>query len=351
MLYQAEPRPDIRQPARREPALGSVISLHRRKGRERAGGARNVGKSDGIFGAELQRSGGQGLPVCDTTAGKRRVSNAHGERGEAETAGVIALQDGRRAFGADPESYERARPDYPPEVLEWLRAAAPRTGGEFFEVGPGTGAATELLLRLAPARITALEPDARMSGYLRRRFRETGNVEVVEASFEEAELPEAAFDLGAAATCFHWLEQETALAKAFARLRRGGWWCMWWNVFGSIDDPDAFEEATTPLFRELTPSPSWTQDGRSRFALDEPERRAQLTAAGFRPIEFHRLRWTATMDTARAVALTATFAQVSLAEPARRARFLEALTELLDRQFGGRVERRFCTGFYAAQRP
>ena len=263
----------------------------------------------------------------------------------------IPLSAGRTAFGASPQGYEAARPEYPPQVFEWLSALGVESGRKFFEVGPGTGSATRLLLRLEPAHLTAIEPDERMAGFLYQEFAGAANLHVVHSGFEEAALDDAAFDLGAAATSFHWLEQEAALARVHKLLRPGGWWCMWWNVFGDQEHPDAFEQASTPLFRQLTPTPSWTCDGRLPFALDEQARRAQMAAAGLRRIEFHRLHWTLAMQTAQVLGLAATFSQVSLAEPERRAWFLDALGELVEREFGGSVERHFSTVFYAGQRP
>lgn len=264
----------------------------------------------------------------------------------------IPLSAGRDAFGSDPQGYDSARPDYPPEVAVWLGMLCPKAGAHCFEIGPGTGMATRLLLALRPGRLTTIEPDKRMAAYLRRKFAgKTDCLEVASSSFEEIELPGATFDLGAAATCFHWLEQETALAKVFALLRSGGRWAMWWNVFGDLEHPDEYERATTPLFRQLTPSPSWTCDGRSPFGLDEALRRAQMKTAGFEKIDFQRLRWTQPMDTAQVVGLASTFSQVSLAAPARRARFLSELAELIERRFGGRVERHFSTTFYSAEKP
>jgi SAM-dependent methyltransferase len=264
----------------------------------------------------------------------------------------IPLSAGREAFGGDPNGYETARPDYPPMVAARLKALCPAPGTHCFEVGSGTGMATRLLLDLEPACLVAIEPDKRLADYLRNRFSgEIAGLEIANCSFEKIDLPAGTFGLGAAATSFHWLEQETALAKVFALLRSGGSWTMWWNVFGDLEHPDEYEQATTPLFRKLTPSPSWTYDGRSPFGLDETLRRAQMQAAGFEKIEFHHLCWTLRMDTKQAVGLAATFSQVSMAEPERRAWFLSELAELMERQFGGCVERRFSTAFYSAQKP
>ncbi|MDR3792695.1 MAG: class I SAM-dependent methyltransferase [Terracidiphilus sp.] len=268
----------------------------------------------------------------------------------------IPLSAGRIAFGADPSAYQDARPPYPAEVSVWLRALPLPSCANFFEVGPGTGISTQLLLQLNPARLAAIEPDARMAAFLQQRFANEARLQLIQSTFEQAPLRENAYGLGAAATSFHWIEQAPALARIYSLLHPGGWWSMWWNVFGDRDHPDAFEQASTPLFRQLTPSPSpdsipWTCDGRLPFALDDRARRAQLSAVGFEQIRFHRLDWTHRMNTAQVQSLAATFSQVSLATPERRAWFLDTLGELVERTFGGSVERHFSTVFYAARKP
>ena len=125
----------------------------------------------------------------------------------------ISLNDGRRLFGNDPKTYAEARPAYPDALYERLITRCglrPRTS--VFEIGPGTGIATRRLLSLGASPLRAIEPDPRLATFLRETS-ENDSLEIDQASFDEAVLPEAAFDLGVAATSFHWLEQGSALAK------------------------------------------------------------------------------------------------------------------------------------------
>src|SRR5512142_2491024 len=128
---------------------------------------------------------------------------------------------GRSAFGADPASYDAARPAYPERVYEILRdrcGLAPGTPA--FEVGPGSGIATRRLIALGADPLVAVEPDPRLAAWLRKTIHGPA-LQVVEAPFEDAELPEGRFRLGCAATVFHWLDPHAALAKV-ARLLQPG---------------------------------------------------------------------------------------------------------------------------------
>ena len=180
----------------------------------------------------------------------------------------IPLSDGRNFFGNDPLAYANARPDYPDELYERLRTRCiPGPGTSVFEIGAGTGLATRRLVALGVAKLWVIEPDPRLADFLRATI-SSPLLQIDQIAFEDAELPEAEFGLGVAATSFHWLEQKDALAKVYRSLRTGGWWAMWWTHFGACE-PDAFQLATDHLFIGTQDSPSGGGKQTLPFALDQ----------------------------------------------------------------------------------
>jgi SAM-dependent methyltransferase len=261
----------------------------------------------------------------------------------------IPITAGRSAFGHDRGAYAAARPDYPGALYDRLvERCGLSAGSAVFEVGAGTGLATRRLLALGAAPLRAIEPDPRLADYLRRTVTHAA-LEVVEETFEDAPLAPNSFDLGVAATSFHWLDQAPALAKVRAVLKPGGWWAMGWNNFGG-GEQDAFQAATDHLFVDTPDGPSQGQNGRPPFSLDQEARLADLTAAGFVDAAVQVWRWTDVYDTARVVALYRTFSPIQAMPPGRREAFLAALARIADDQFGGQVERPFTTALYMARR-
>lgn len=262
----------------------------------------------------------------------------------------IRLDEGRCAFGRDPANYDAARPEYPDRVYAILAercGLAP--GAALFEIGPGTGLATRRLLDAGADPLVAIEPDQRLAAVLSARAPQR-QLQVVDATFEQAELPAGRFDLGVAATSFHWMEQRPALAKVATLLRPGGWWAMWWNVFGDPAEPDPFHEATRTLLAGGV-TPSFSPTFRHPFALDRDTRRADLEADGlFDTIGIDVLHWPLLLDTRGMRALYATYSQFAPLADAKREALLDALSEIADRQFNGRVERRMVTVLYTACR-
>ena len=257
----------------------------------------------------------------------------------------------RRVFGRDPATYDRVRPRYPDRVFAILEERCGLgPGTSVFEIGPGTGIATRELLRRGAGPMTLVEPDARMARYLgaslgRARRRAT----IVVVPFEKAPLPEATFDLGVAATSFHWLPERAALRKVARALRPGGWWAAWSNSTGAPPLATPFQRAIQPLYRRLSP--------RGRLPTRTAalvERRARLRALRsvdrFEEIAFEEIAWSRSLGTADLRTLWGTFSEIATLPVRSRNRFLDDLARIADEQFGGRVELPMRTRMYTARR-
>lgn len=254
---------------------------------------------------------------------------------------------GRRAFGLDPAGYDAARPPYPAWVFDFLRQRCglmPDT--VTFEIGAGTGTATRQLLQLGANPLVAIEPDPRLATFLRGTIPDRA-LAILVAPFEEAVLREAGFDLGLSATAFHWLDEDSALAKVAKLLRPGGWWAMLWNVFGDPHRHDPFHEATKSLLdKPLSPSAG---NGHVPFALDRDARIAALERTGaFAEVEHRTSTWSLLLDPDQIVALYATFSNINIRSD--RQDVLNRLRRIAREDFQGSVTRNMTTSLYVARR-
>lgn len=264
----------------------------------------------------------------------------------------IAPSQGRALFGDDPAGYDVGRPDYPERVYRLLvERCGLGPGCRVLEVGAGTGRATRRIAAHHPARIVAIEPDARLARRLRSALPDTDRITLIEEPFEDAVLPAASFDLAVSATAFHWIEQRPGLERMASLLRAGGWWAAWWTLFGDPENPDAFLQAAQPLLDDLMTGPSHSVHDKRPFALDVERRLADLAeTGGFEPAAVELIRWTAQFDTARLRALYATFSTVSVLGAEEQGRILGELVRLAESEFGGLVERNLVTAVYTARR-
>ena len=133
----------------------------------------------------------------------------------------IDRTQGRQLFGADPAAYDLGRPGHSPLVYEVLvERCGLGPGTSVIEVGPGTGQATRRLLELGADPIVVVEPNPSLAEYLEERYGD--RLELVRASLEEAELEPNRFDLAAAASSFHWVDERALHASSRSCGRAGG---------------------------------------------------------------------------------------------------------------------------------
>ena len=262
--------------------------------------------------------------------------------------GRIARETGRSVFGADPAGYHAARLDYPPELY---RVILDRAGGEAIraiaEIGPGTGLATQHLLPAATERYVAIEPDPALATYLREAFPDE-RFAVVNADFVGAPVA-GPFDLIAAASVFHWLEPDAALARIGELLRPGGRVAIWWHAYRNPGMGDPFADATMPLLSDIDLPPSESMHG--HYSLETDLHMVRLARAGFVNVEHRLFRRERTISAEGARALYASFSLVRTLTEDRRVALLDAIGNLVDREFGGAAPNTVLTALYFADRP
>ena len=262
----------------------------------------------------------------------------------------IDRTEGRRLFGSDPAAYDSARPGHAQRVYEILiERCGLDQGTRTLEVGPGTGQATRRLLELGANPLVAIEPDSALAAYLEKRL--DGRVDVRVVALEDVDLPANEFDLAVAASSFHWVEESLGLGKIFAALQPGGWFAMWWTLFGEGGDADPFIAATSPLLTDLLASPTRGMEGRPPHALDTEARLAALEAEGFDIADHELVTWNASWDTVGVRALYGTFSPIARLDDARKKKILDGVARIGELDFGGRVDRRLRTSLFTAQRP
>jgi SAM-dependent methyltransferase len=127
-----------------------------------------------------------------------------------------------RVFDEVAAEYDRHRPAYPDELVDQAcRAAGIGSGDRVLEVGCGSGQLTRSLARRG-LRVTALEPGPSLMSLARQNLEGAGEVEFVNARFEDARLSRARFRAVFAASSFHWADPKISWQRAADVLVPGG---------------------------------------------------------------------------------------------------------------------------------
>ena len=155
--------------------------------------------------------------------------------------------DNRRGFDRAVDRYERARHGYPPSMFDDLFAMLP-AGCQVCEIGPGTGQATGDLLDRG-ASVTAVELGTSMAQRLVARLGHHPRlVEVIKAPFEDARLPDAAYDAVFSATAYHWIPTWAQTTEPARILHHGGVLAIVDSLQVDSPDDDGFWERVQPIF-------------------------------------------------------------------------------------------------------
>ena len=127
-----------------------------------------------------------------------------------------------RVFDEIAGEYDRHRPAYPDELVDQAcRVAGIGNGDRVLEVGCGSGQLTRSLAGRG-LRVTALEPGANLISLARQNLEGAGEVEFVNARFEDARLPRERFRAVFSASAFHWVNPEASWQRAADVLVPGG---------------------------------------------------------------------------------------------------------------------------------
>jgi SAM-dependent methyltransferase len=129
-----------------------------------------------------------------------------------------------RSFASVAWEYDRGRPGYPAQAIEWALGADPL---DVLDIGAGTGKLTEAVVA-AGHRVTAVEPLAEMRAVLESRV---PAARVLEGTAERLPLGDRSVDAVAVGAAFHWFDQRAALAEIARVLRPGGALAVFGNSF------------------------------------------------------------------------------------------------------------------------
>lgn len=132
----------------------------------------------------------------------------------------------RMIFDTIPDRFDKYRPRYCPELFTKLIDAAGVTpGSPVLELGPGTGQATEPVLRTG-CDYCAIELGEHLCDKMRKKFGDLSNFRIIHGDFITHDFGMQRFRLIYSAATIQWLPEEVAFTKCFSLLQPGGMLAM-----------------------------------------------------------------------------------------------------------------------------
>ncbi|HEX4258837.1 MAG TPA: class I SAM-dependent methyltransferase [Streptosporangiaceae bacterium] len=216
------------------------------------------------------------------------------------------------SFGVAAATYERGRPPYPPEALDWL---LPPGAQRVLDLGAGTGKLTRQLVARG-LDVVAVEPLEGMRAELSRVLPGTP---VLDGSAEQIPLPDGAVDAVLAAQAWHWVTPERAAPEVARVLRPGGALGLVWN---ERDDQEPWVAALNQI----------VEDHGNKLAADElrahNDHDNPQVGPPFGPLELHQVRWVHETSLPELLDMIASRSYVILLPPGQRETLLAQVRQL-----------------------
>lgn len=253
----------------------------------------------------------------------------------------MTQQDPARSFGSAVDAYDRGRPGYPDDAVDWIVAHAParapgarlperaRAAGadasdrlRALDLGAGTGKFTASLVARG-LDVTAVEPDGAMRG---RLVESLPSVTALPGTAEEIPLESASVELVTIAQAWHWVDPVRASEEIARVLVPGGVAALVWNI----------RDESVPWVRRLGEvagsSPA------ERFETLQPPLGPALVRRAFAAFD-----WTFELDRASLLDMFASRSYVIALPEEERAAVLAAVSGVVEGLPGDRVGMPYAT--------
>jgi SAM-dependent methyltransferase len=127
-----------------------------------------------------------------------------------------------KVFNEIAAEYDRSRPAYPAALIDHAcQVARIGAGDRVLEIGCGTGQLTGSLLARG-LRVAAVEPGDQLIAIAVENLKDAGDVEFVNARFEDMRLPRDRYQAVFSASAIHWADPDLSWRKIADVLAPGG---------------------------------------------------------------------------------------------------------------------------------
>jgi SAM-dependent methyltransferase len=232
----------------------------------------------------------------------------------------------RKVFDLIPDEFEKWRPKYCPEAFEEIiRYADLKPGKKVLEIGPGTGQATEPLLKTG-CDYLGIELGEHLYRAVGEKFAAYPNCRFVNGDFCTYDFGGEQFDLVFSAATIQWIPEEIGFGRSFELLKPGGALIMISNIGDDSfrNPPELIAERDAVYNAYFRPETPYT------CRIDK----RNVVRYGFAPIEVSEFPYDTDMTADEFVRFTMTHADhITLPEP-NRTQFTEGLRSAVNR-WGG----------------
>jgi SAM-dependent methyltransferase len=243
--------------------------------------------------------------------------------------------------------YNEARPRYPDELFSTLIDIADLDAeARLLEIGPGTGQATTPFARRG-FQIIAVEPGKSLAAVAKRELTRYKNAQVVNVSFEEANLPSKSFDLVYAATSFHWIDPSVKFSKTHQLLKDKGHLAVIRTDHISDEKGDKFFIDSLPVYERFNYSDKTQKPKLPEKKELKPD---EIDEHLFAIVHFQLFPIVITYAAKDFVKLLNTFSNHLASDQRIQQAFYQEIESLINEQFEGKIDKHFSMSLTIARK-
>lgn len=135
------------------------------------------------------------------------------------------MLDSKKRFSKTANVYDKYRPSYPPELIDWIIKTAQCNSGTLADIGCGTGISTRLFLHRG-FEVIGIDPNEEMLAVAREKDGEIYR----RGEATKTGLPPKSVDIITVAQALHWFDLKPTFQEFIHILKPGGWCFAFWHI-------------------------------------------------------------------------------------------------------------------------
>jgi SAM-dependent methyltransferase len=259
------------------------------------------------------------------------------------------LNEKRNWYGEVADAYNRVRPRYPQELIDWaIEFTKLPENASILELGCGPGNATVSFAKLGFSMI-CLEPNQTACRLAKQNCSPYPQVEIINTTFEEWELESEHFYAVLAANSLHWVSPQIRYTKTREALQEKGFLIALWNlspqpsyeIYQSMQEVYQTHEASFLNRYEDRNTQEEILKGLGQLILE---------SGCFKNLRFEQIPCKIYYSIDDYLRLLSTLSFYIALEPVQRINLLESLRSVLEKVSDGTVEISYLSAVQIAQK-
>ncbi|HUD07350.1 MAG TPA: class I SAM-dependent methyltransferase [Candidatus Saccharimonadales bacterium] len=254
--------------------------------------------------------------------------------------------DKKRAlsFKDNAQLYEKVRPGYPDTWISDLQEVVKlNKKSKILEVGSGTGKATSDLIKVSK-HVTCLDPAKEMLEIAESKF---PTLKFINLTFEEFNSDEL-YDLIISATAWHWVDPAVGYKKAYDLLVESGFMAII-RYYHIDSDPKSFHNRAQYIYEYYNKATSSKRHAEQLNRIKEDA--LALNNNYFQLVKKFEYKWQVNYSIEDYLALRNTYSDHITMDPADRLKMEHQLKEFAQKEFGGKLTKKYTTVLFIAAKP